>query len=100
MTVVDDMDASGLRVRDDMTVEVALAVMAGARVEYLLLCDGDDQRTGSITRAELGVHRTSSAYTDRLRLRDVLDGSFTPPVPRPVAAGGRLRAPGVLALSR
>ncbi|MEV8433263.1 hypothetical protein PGH47_40905 [Streptomyces sp. HUAS 31] len=55
-----------------MTVEVALSVMAGADVEYLLLCDGDDERTGSVTRAELVMHRDSSAYTDRVRLRDVL----------------------------
>ncbi|MGW0609704.1 CBS domain-containing protein [Streptomyces sp. NPDC002788] len=94
------MDASGPRVRDDMTVEVALSVMDGARVEYLLLCDGDDQCTGSITRTELAVHRGSSTYTDRMRLRDVLDGPFTSPAPRPVAAGEYRRAPGVLALSR
>ncbi|WP_329336744.1 CBS domain-containing protein [Streptomyces sp. NBC_00663] len=66
------MNGAGPRVRDDMTVEVALSLMTGARVEYLLLCDGDDQCTGSITRAELAVHRGSSRYTDRLRLRDVL----------------------------
>ena len=65
-------DPTGLRVGDDMTVEVALSVMAGAGVEFLLLCDGDDERTGSVTRAELVVHRDSSAYTDRVRLRDVL----------------------------
>lgn len=76
MTVVDGIDASGPRVRDDMTVEVALSVMAGARVEYLILCDGDDQCTGSVTRAELAVHRGSSTYTDRIRLRDVLDGTL------------------------
>ncbi|EFL33631.1 conserved hypothetical protein [Streptomyces viridochromogenes DSM 40736] len=100
MTVVDDMDVSGLRVRDDMTVEVALSVMAGARVEYLLLCDGDDQCTGSITRADLAVHRGSSTYTDRLRLRDVLDGPLTSPVPRPVAVGEHGRGPGALAVAR
>ncbi|MGW2567460.1 hypothetical protein [Streptomyces sp. NPDC001537] len=62
-----------------MTVEVALSVMAGAGVEYLLLCDADDERTGAVTRAELVVHRDSSAYTDRVRLRDLLGA------PRPVA---------------
>jgi hypothetical protein len=61
-----------LRVFDDMTVEVALSIMAGAGVEHLFLCDGDDERTGSVTRAELVLHRDSSAYTDRIRLRDVL----------------------------
>ncbi|MFF3821082.1 CBS domain-containing protein [Streptomyces bluensis] len=100
MSAVDDMDAAGPRVRDDMTVEVALSLMAGARVEYLLLCDGDDQCTGSITRAELAVHRGSSTYTDRLRLRDVLDKPFASPAPRPDAGGAHGRAPGVLALSR
>ncbi|MET9522968.1 hypothetical protein [Streptomyces coeruleorubidus] len=83
------MDTSGPRVGDDMTVEVALSVMAGARVEYLVLCDGDDQSTGSVTLAELVAHRGSSTYTDRTRLRDVLDGPF-------VSHG---RTPGVLALS-
>ncbi|WP_228472579.1 CBS domain-containing protein [Streptomyces cyaneochromogenes] len=68
----DDMAADGPRVSDDMTVEVALSVMASAGVECLLLCDGDDQCTGSITLAELAVHRGSSTYTDQIRLRDVL----------------------------
>ncbi|MFE0254351.1 hypothetical protein [Streptomyces sp. NPDC059010] len=72
MSAVDDMAADGLRVSDDMTVEVALSVMASAGVEYLLLCDGDDQCTGSITLAELAVHRGSSTYTDQIRLRDIL----------------------------
>ncbi|MGW2516180.1 CBS domain-containing protein [Streptomyces sp. NPDC001617] len=66
------LDPTELRVGDDMTVEVALSVMAGAGVEHLLLCDEDDERTGSVSRAELVVHRDSSAYTDRVRLRDVL----------------------------
>ncbi|WP_344633852.1 CBS domain-containing protein [Streptomyces glaucosporus] len=73
------MDASGPRVCDDMTVEVALAVMAGASVEYLTLCDGDDRCTGLITRARLAVLRDSSTYTDRIRLREVLDGPLTSP---------------------
>ncbi|MGI5428046.1 CBS domain-containing protein [Streptomyces sp. CA-179760] len=75
MALADDMAASGPRVRDDMTVEVALSVMAGARVEYLLLCDENDQCTGSVTRAELAVHSGSASYTDRIRLREVLGGS-------------------------
>jgi len=72
MARVDDLDSIELRVFDDMTVEVALSVMTGAGVDRLLLCDGDDERTGSVTRAELAVHRGSSAYTDHVRLRDVL----------------------------
>ncbi|MGW0846065.1 CBS domain-containing protein [Streptomyces sp. NPDC002787] len=81
MTVVDDTGTSGPgpRVRDDMTVEVALAVMAGARVEYLTLCDGDDQSTGVISRAQLAVLHDSPLYTDRIRLRDVLGGPFGSP---------------------
>lgn len=66
------MHASEPRVRDDMTVEVALSLMAGARVGRLLLCDGDDQCTGSVTRARLVAFRDGPAYTDRVRLRDVL----------------------------
>jgi hypothetical protein len=73
---VDDTDASGPRVRDDMTVEVALSLMAGARVDRLVLCDGDDQSTGLITLARLAVLRDSPGYTDRMRLRDVLAGPF------------------------
>jgi hypothetical protein len=73
---VDDTDASGPRVRDDMTVEVALSLMAGARVDRLVLCDGDDQSTGLITLARLAVLRDSPDYTDRMRLRDVLAGPF------------------------
>ncbi|WP_029180639.1 CBS domain-containing protein [Streptomyces chartreusis] len=99
VTVIDGMDASGPRVRDDMTVEVALSVMAGARVEHLLLCDADDQCTGWVTRAELAVHRGSSAYTDRTRLRDVLGGPLASPVPRIAVLGEHDRTPGVLALS-
>ncbi|WP_308117128.1 hypothetical protein [Streptomyces guryensis] len=103
MSAVDDKEAAGPRVRDDMTVEVALSLMAGARVEFLLLCDGDDQCTGAVTRAELAVHRSSSVYTDRLRLRDVLDEPSASPVLRPVTGGARGRAhgraAGVLALS-
>lgn len=99
VTVLDGMDGSGPRVRDDMTVEVALSVMAGARVDHLLLCDADDQCTGSVTRAELAVHRGSAAYTDRTRLRDVLGGPFASSVPRIAALREHDRTPGVLALS-
>ncbi|MET9832214.1 CBS domain-containing protein [Streptomyces sp. NPDC006385] len=71
-TVVDGGGgAAGPRVRDDMTVEVALSLMAGARVDHVVLCDGDDQSTGLITLAGLAVLRDSPAYTDRIRLRDV-----------------------------
>ncbi|WP_030939352.1 hypothetical protein [Streptomyces sp. NRRL S-646] len=97
--LVDDRDASGPRVRDDMTVEVALSLMAGARVDHLVLCDGDDQSTGLITLAVLAVLRDSPTYTDRIRLRDVLVGPFTSAGARPKAVGGRDRTPGALALA-
>ncbi|MFI1972248.1 hypothetical protein BLA24_32215 [Streptomyces cinnamoneus] len=94
------VDLSGPQVCDDMTVEVALAVMAGARVDFLSLCDRDDQVTGSITRTRLVAVRDSSAYTDRLRLRDVLgaDGPPAPPAPTTTPGAGhpaRCRQPGV-----
>ncbi|MFE9875489.1 hypothetical protein [Streptomyces sp. NPDC005784] len=76
--VADLRHSSGLRVRGDMTVEVALSVMAGARVGFLLVCDADDQCTGSVTEAQLLVVRDGSAYTDRVRVRDVLDPRRTP----------------------
>ncbi|AEY85757.1 hypothetical protein SHJG_0480 [Streptomyces hygroscopicus subsp. jinggangensis 5008] len=95
VTAVEDTDGHGPRVSDDMTVEVALAVMAGARVEYLTVCDGDDESTGLVTRVRLAVVRNSSAYTDRIRLRDVRDG----PLPTP-GVGEYGRVPGVPALSR
>ncbi|PZT70337.1 CBS domain-containing protein [Streptomyces sp. SW4] len=88
-----DSGMCGPRVRDDMTVEVALSLMAGARVDHLVLCDGDDQSTGRVTLARLAALRDSPAYTDRIRLRDILGGPFTPP------AGGPGRAPAGLALA-
>ncbi|MET9846033.1 CBS domain-containing protein [Streptomyces ossamyceticus] len=87
-TTVEDIEGHGPRVGDDMTVEVALAVMAGARVEYLTVCDGDNQSTGLITLVRLAVLRDSSAYTDRIRLRDILDGPLPPPGARVGGADG------------
>nr|WP_243769246.1 CBS domain-containing protein [Streptomyces cyanogenus] len=82
-----------------MTVEVALSVMASARVEYLTVCDGDDESTGLVTRLRLAVLRDSSAYTDRIRLRDVLDVPLPSPGGRSGGVGECGRVPGVLALS-
>jgi hypothetical protein len=82
-----------------MTVEVALAVMAGARVEYLTVCDGDDRSTGVITLVRLAGLRDGFADTDRIRLRDVLDGALPPPGARAGDLAGYGRAPGVPALS-
>ncbi|MFJ2893990.1 CBS domain-containing protein [Streptomyces sp. NPDC087218] len=67
----DAMSTTEPQVCDDMTVEVALAVMAGARTGRLLVCDNDDQRTGLVTWAQLTTVRDSAAYTDRLQLRDL-----------------------------
>ncbi|MFJ4557804.1 CBS domain-containing protein [Streptomyces massasporeus] len=59
------------RIRDDMTVEVALSLMAGAQVDHLVLCDGDDQSTGLVTLVRLTALRNGPGYTDRVRLRDL-----------------------------
>lgn len=95
MPRADHLDAIELRVFDDMTVEVALSVMAGAGVDHLLLCDGDDERTGSVTRAELAVHRDSFAYTDHVRLRDVLGAPRGPSAvsPSPCEASCAVSSP-------
>ncbi|MCX5405785.1 CBS domain-containing protein [Streptomyces sp. NBC_00335] len=81
-TVDGAMEAAGPQVCDDMTVEVALAVMAGSRTDRLLVCDEDGLCTGLVTQARLADVRESAAYTDRLRLRDVLGerGPFTSPM--------------------
>jgi hypothetical protein len=53
-------------------VEVALSVMAGARAGHLLVCDADDQCTGSVTLAQLVAVRDSAVSTDTVRLSDVV----------------------------
>ena len=55
----------------DMTVEVALAVMQGARAGQLVVRDDDGRRTGLVTHAQLTGFRATTAYTDRVRLRDL-----------------------------
>ncbi|MEU4106899.1 CBS domain-containing protein [Streptomyces tanashiensis] len=85
-------DTSGPQVCDDMTVEVALAVMAGARAGHLIVCDNDDQRTGLVTRAQLTTVRDSPAYTDRLRLRDI-SGDGAPPTSATTSTTGRAVRP-------
>ncbi|UQX01886.1 CBS domain-containing protein [Streptomyces sp. RerS4] len=84
--VVDAAEPAVPQVCDDMTVEVALSVMAGARTDHLLVCDEDDLCTGLVTRAQLAAVHEGATYTDRLRLRDVL--------------GERGRPSGALALAR
>ncbi|MFD6991760.1 hypothetical protein ACFWAJ_23230, partial [Streptomyces sp. NPDC059943] len=48
----------------------------------LLVCDNDGLCTGLLTQAQLTAARDSSAYTDRIQLRDILGdrGPFTRPV--------------------
>ncbi|MEV7975603.1 CBS domain-containing protein [Streptomyces sp. NPDC086519] len=116
-TAVEVMDAAGPQVCDDMSVEVALAVMAAARTARLVVCDQDGECTGLVTHAELAAVRDSSDYTDRVRLRDILGdhGSFASPVTTMAEAEHAMRtrrlgalpvvdeqgsAPGILALSR
>ncbi|MEU2390274.1 CBS domain-containing protein [Streptomyces sp. NPDC007369] len=70
-TVHDAMEATGPQVCDDMTVEVALAVMAAARVDRLLVRDEHGLCTGLVSHARLTAVRDSPAYTDGARLRDV-----------------------------
>jgi CBS domain-containing protein len=92
-TVADAMDTAGPQVRDDMTVEVALSVMASARTGHLLVCDNDGVCTGLVTQAQLTAVRESSAYTDRVQLRDILGdrGPFTSPVTTMVEAEHAMR---------
>ncbi|MBK6015179.1 CBS domain-containing protein [Streptomyces sp. MBT53] len=116
-TPAEVMEAAGPQVWDDMSVEVALSVMAAARTGRLVVCDQGGQCTGLVTRTELTAVRDNSGYTDRVRLRDILgeNRSFTSPVMtmaeaehamrsrRPAALPvvvGQGSALGVLALSR
>ncbi|MGW5502318.1 CBS domain-containing protein [Streptomyces rochei] len=70
-TVADTVEVTGPQVWADMTVEVALSVMAAARTAHLAVCDEDGRRTGLVTRDRLTAVRAGAGYTDRLRLRDV-----------------------------
>ncbi len=91
---LDAMDAAGPQVYDDMTVEVALSVMASARTGRLRVCDNDSLCTGLVTRAQLTVVRDGPGYSDRVRLRDIL-GDRGPCAP---AAGQAIhRRPSALA---
>ncbi|MGW3819415.1 CBS domain-containing protein [Streptomyces sp. NPDC005046] len=93
-TVAEVMEAAGPQVCDDMSVEVALSVMAAAGTGRLVVCDQDGQCTGLVTHAELTAIRDSSAYTDRFRLRDLLGdhGSFASPVTTMADAEAAMRA--------
>ncbi|MFJ7153209.1 CBS domain-containing protein [Streptomyces sp. NPDC100445] len=84
--VADATGSPGPKAWGDMTVEVALSVMAGARIGYLPVCDEDDLCTGLVTHAQLTVVRDSATYTDRLRLRDV--AGVGPSLPAGAAGAG------------
>ncbi|MFF5701827.1 CBS domain-containing protein [Streptomyces sp. NPDC012794] len=88
LPVAEAMDTTGPRVHDDMTVEVALSVMASALTGHLSVTDDDGVCTGLVTRAQLTAVRASSAYSDRLRLRD-LTGDGGPSAPPATPAAGR-----------
>lgn len=108
------MNTAGPQVCDDMTVEVALSVMAGARTGHLRVCDNDGLCTGLVTQARLTTVRDSPAYTDRLQLRNIL-GARGPRISpattmaehathhrrpaTPSAVDEQAGAPGVLALA-
>ncbi|MFE9722414.1 CBS domain-containing protein [Streptomyces sp. NPDC005794] len=88
-TVADVMETAGPQVCDDMTVEVALAVMASARTGHLLVCDDSGLCTGLVTQSRLAAVRDGAAYSDRVQLRDILGdrGPFTSPVTTMAEAG-------------
>lgn len=117
MTEADAMDTAGPQVCDDMTIEVALSVMASAGTGHLLVCDNDGLCTGLVTQVQLAAVRDRSTYTDRVQLRDILGdrGPFTSPVTTMTEAEHAMccrqhaalpvvdkqgSAPGVLALGR
>ncbi|MER5744389.1 CBS domain-containing protein [Streptomyces sp. NPDC002225] len=91
----DTMNTAGPQVCDDMTVEVALSVMASDRTGHLRVCDDDGLCTGLVTQAQLTTVRSSSAYTDRLQLRDILGehGPHTSPATLVAEHGTHLRRP-------
>lgn len=67
--------------------------MASARTWHLLVCDGSGRCTGLVTHAQLAAVRDGSAYSDRVRLRDILGdrGPFTSPVTTMAEAGHMMR---------
>ncbi|MFD3541473.1 CBS domain-containing protein [Streptomyces sp. NPDC058662] len=99
-TVNDTMEAACPQVCDDMTVEVAMAVMASARAGHLLVCDEYGECTGLVTRAQLVALHGSAGYTDQVRLRAVLDGRgpFTSPETTMTEAEHAMRYRGLAAL--
>lgn len=99
-TVGDAMDAAGPQVWEDMTVGVALSVMAAARTGHLVLCDEDGLCTGLVTEARLTAAHDSSGDTDRSRLRDIADviGPFASPLTTRAEAEHAMRCRRLVAL--
>lgn len=79
MTAGDAMTSPGPQVGDDMTVDLALSVLIGARVGHLLVRAEDDRCAGLVTRAQLTAYRSGSWYAEDTRLRDIVHdrGPFT-----------------------
>lgn len=67
--------------------------MASARTGHLLVCDGSGRCSRLVTHAQLAAVRDGSAYSDRVRLRDILGdrGPFTSPVTTMAEAGHMMR---------
>lgn len=99
-TVADAMDTAEPLLCDAMTVEVALSVMARARTGHLLVRDDSGRCTGLVTRPQFAAVRDGFAYSDRVRLRDVLGdrGPFTSPGTTTAEAGHIMRYSAVDAL--
>ncbi|MFI9028404.1 hypothetical protein [Streptomyces sp. NPDC053560] len=97
--LVEAMNEVGPQVCDDMTVEVALCVMAAARTGHLLVCDADGRCTGLVIQAQLTAVRDGCAYTDQIRLRDILGAASCTTMAEAVHAtpGRRLAASSVTA---
>ncbi|WP_407284994.1 CBS domain-containing protein [Streptomyces sp. BP-8] len=75
------MTSPGPQVGDDMIVDLALAVLNGARAEHLLVRDEDGRCAGLITRSQMTAHRHDVWYAEETRLRDIVydRGLFTSP---------------------
>ncbi|MFI0815015.1 CBS domain-containing protein [Streptomyces sp. NPDC021098] len=87
------MSPPGPQAGDDMFVDVALSVLAGARADHLLVRDEDGRCAGLVARAQLSAHRGASWYTEETRLRDIPHdrGPFTSPVTAVGEAERRMR---------
>ncbi|MGW1140958.1 CBS domain-containing protein [Streptomyces zhihengii] len=99
-TVDEGRETAGPEVCDDMTVEVALAVMASARARHLVVRDQDGLCTGLVSQAGLATLRDSEAYTDQIRLRDLRGdrGPLAPPMTAMAEAENAMRHHGLSAL--